>query len=88
MTREVEAVYENGVLRPLEPLPLNESQRVRIVVSELTPAQGLLDQTVLAEARAEVAIMQFKPTIEEVRQALSPIRGCMSEVVIDERGDY
>jgi predicted DNA-binding antitoxin AbrB/MazE fold protein len=88
MRREVEAVYENGVLRPLEPLLLNESQRVRIVVSELTPAERLLDQTVLAEAKVEVAMMQFKPTIEEVRAALSPIRGCLSEVVIDEREDY
>jgi predicted DNA-binding antitoxin AbrB/MazE fold protein len=29
---EVEATYENGVLRPDSPLPLAEKQRVRIIV--------------------------------------------------------
>jgi predicted DNA-binding antitoxin AbrB/MazE fold protein len=32
MTLTVEAVYENGVLRPCEPLPLREQERVRIVI--------------------------------------------------------
>lgn len=85
---EVEAVYENGVLRPLGPLPFSESQHVRIMVGDLMPGTGLLDQSVLAQAREEVANMRHKPTIEEVRDALSPIRGRMSEIVIEERGDY
>ena len=34
MTREVEAVYENGMLRPLEPLPLEEHQRVTVMITE------------------------------------------------------
>ena len=34
MTRTVEVVYEGGVLRPLEPLPFAENQRLRITVSE------------------------------------------------------
>ena len=32
MTEIVTAVYENGLLRPLEPLDLRERQRVRIQV--------------------------------------------------------
>src|SRR5580692_6902849 len=35
MTNRVEAVYENGVLRPLEPLPLTEHQLVTVIVSDL-----------------------------------------------------
>ena len=33
MEKQVDAIYENGVLRPLEPLDLGEQQRVRITVS-------------------------------------------------------
>lgn len=32
MTRKVEAVYEKGLLRPLEPLTLPEGQRVTVTV--------------------------------------------------------
>jgi predicted DNA-binding antitoxin AbrB/MazE fold protein len=32
MSRNIEAVYEGGVLRPLSPLKLNEHQKVRITV--------------------------------------------------------
>ncbi len=32
MTRTTEAVYSNGVLKPAEPLPLREQERVRITV--------------------------------------------------------
>jgi predicted DNA-binding antitoxin AbrB/MazE fold protein len=32
MTLTVEAVYENGVLKPTQPLPLDEHQRVRLTI--------------------------------------------------------
>jgi predicted DNA-binding antitoxin AbrB/MazE fold protein len=32
MTLTVEAVYENGVLKPAQPLPLKENERVRISI--------------------------------------------------------
>jgi len=34
MSRHLDAVYENGVLRPLEPLSLAEHQRVRLTLDE------------------------------------------------------
>jgi predicted DNA-binding antitoxin AbrB/MazE fold protein len=34
MARVVEAIYENGMLRPLETLDLPEHQRVRITIHE------------------------------------------------------
>lgn len=39
MVRHVEAVYERGVLRPLEPLALGEQQRVRLTVDDQPLAQ-------------------------------------------------
>jgi predicted DNA-binding antitoxin AbrB/MazE fold protein len=35
MVRELEAVFENGVLRPLEPLSLVEKQRVHVTITDL-----------------------------------------------------
>ena len=34
MSLTVEAVYENGVLRPIQPLFLREHQQVRITIAE------------------------------------------------------
>ena len=35
MSHVVEAVYENGILRPEQPLPLTNRERVRLVVERL-----------------------------------------------------
>ena len=32
MSRNIEAIYEDGVLKPLSPLKLNEHQKVKITV--------------------------------------------------------
>lgn len=55
MSITVEAVYENGVLKPKSPLPLRELEQVRITVEP----QG--------ETRAErtAGMMGFKGTVEE-----------------------
>ena len=39
MSKIVEAVYENGVFRPLEPVALVEGEHVRVQLPELTPTQ-------------------------------------------------
>ncbi len=36
MTITVEAVYENGVLRPTEPLPLKEHEKVTVTIEPAT----------------------------------------------------
>ncbi|MDZ4286729.1 MAG: antitoxin AF2212-like protein [Prosthecobacter sp.] len=35
MTITMEAIYENGLLRPLSPLPLPDQARVRLAVDDL-----------------------------------------------------
>ena len=40
MVHYLDAIYEHGVLRPLEPLPLMERQRVRLSVEEPLTAPG------------------------------------------------
>lgn len=86
MIRNVEAIYEHGVLRPLEPLPLGELQRVRLTISDVAGSQR--DIEIVERARAEVAALQSAPTIEEVRAALASIPGSLSEDVVSDRGEY
>jgi predicted DNA-binding antitoxin AbrB/MazE fold protein len=88
MSQQVDAVYERGVLRPLEPLSLKESQRVRLTISESSTGRSQCDLKLVERARGEVATLKSVPTIEEVRSALSSIPGSLSEDVIRERGDY
>lgn len=53
MTITVEATYENGVLKPAKPLPLNEQQKVQVTVdtakSPLLEAYGIMGFTGSAE---------------------------------------
>jgi hypothetical protein len=42
MTLSVEAVYENGVLKPSQALPLEEHQRVRVIVLSTTAGTGVI----------------------------------------------
>jgi len=35
MSKNIEAIYEDGVLRPLSPLKLKEHEKVRITVEEV-----------------------------------------------------
>ena len=88
MRQQVEAVYEHGVLRPLEPVSLAEAQHVTLTISDTATSRSCLDSDVLERARAEVAALGRIPTIEEVRAALASIPGSVSEDVVAERGEY
>jgi predicted DNA-binding antitoxin AbrB/MazE fold protein len=88
MIHSVEAIYEHGVLRPLEPLSLTESQRVKLTISDSSGGRSQRDLNILERARAEAAAVEQVPSIEEVRAALASIPGSLSPDVIAERGDY
>ena len=87
MVQQVEAVYENGVLRPLEPLDLPNSQRVKITVATPESGRSTRDMKLLERVRAEVAGMTDIPSLEEVQQMLSVIPGSLTEDFIAERED-
>jgi predicted DNA-binding antitoxin AbrB/MazE fold protein len=88
MTQEIEAIYQDGVFRPLQAVSLAESQTVKIIVSTSSPAESGRDWDLLARAKAEVAGIPNIPSIQEVREMLSHIPGSLSRDVIAERGDY
>jgi len=54
MTLTVEAVYESGVLKPAQPLPLQEQERVRLTV-----------ETTRSWVEETAGLMGFQGTVEE-----------------------
>jgi len=96
MAEIIEAVYERGVLRPLQPLNLREQQSVRIQVLE---EEGPAESEEIVRLLVTAGLMQPPlvpdappPLSEEDRQALADELGRMpgpplSELVIAERGE-
>ncbi len=82
MTRSLQAIYEKGVLRPLEPLALKEHQQVTVTVSD--EEADWLDTAFLRylETQADESV-----TLEQVRSALSKIPGSMVEDFRRERDE-
>jgi predicted DNA-binding antitoxin AbrB/MazE fold protein len=72
MTITIEATYENGVLKPAEPLPLNEHEKVLVTVhpgetwAERTAGlMGWRGSAEVAEYFALDAELDFPPPPEE-----------------------
>lgn len=87
MIKQVEAVYENGMLRPLEPLSLEEHQHVTVVISEAhaVPERSHMDADYLAAVRAEVAAMGSIPTLDEIHRITSKDPSSWAEAIVAER---
>jgi predicted DNA-binding antitoxin AbrB/MazE fold protein len=79
----LQAIYEKGVLRPLEPLALKEHQQVQVTVTDEDEADWE-DTAFLRhfESQADDSI-----TIEQVRTALAKIPGSMVEDFRRERDE-
>ena len=96
----VTAVYEKGVLRPLQPLDLEERQMVRIQVVPETVVEDegeemirLLVAAGLMRPRPKKGTPPPDPVSEKERRRLADIMGNapgkpLSEIIIEERGDW
>jgi predicted DNA-binding antitoxin AbrB/MazE fold protein len=72
MSQQIDAIYDNGMLRPLEPLALPDQARVKLTV-EAEPATPQVEtdaqkaeQEVLAKQKA--ALEQLRREIEQIPQ--------------------
>ena len=79
MTITVEATYENGVLKPAQPLPLKEHEKVKITVepesSPLLQAYGIMGFTGSAELAEYFAMdpeIEYSQIEAEVDEAERP----------------
>ena len=89
MTREVDAVYENGTLKLLGALPFAERQHVRVTVSGLSgdPLDAMIDHAFLERAKKEVAAAGRVPTHEDVRKMTASDSTSWADTIIAERAD-
>jgi predicted DNA-binding antitoxin AbrB/MazE fold protein len=90
MNKSFQAVFEDGVLRPLEPLPLHEHDIVSLIIANGSastdkPIDDFIDHDALAIAEREG---QGAISLEQLHELLKSIPGSMSDVVIEERGEY
>lgn len=85
MEKTVQAVYEDGVLRPLEPVPLEDRQEVTVTISD----EGNIprDHPLVASPDEWADAAGDSISLDEVRRALATIRGSLAEAVIEERRD-
>jgi predicted DNA-binding antitoxin AbrB/MazE fold protein len=84
MTKNLQAIYEKGVLRPLEPLDLSEHQLVTVILTDEALSEPWLDAEYLADCAAEA---DEEVSLDEVRAALAKIPGSLTEDFIAERED-
>jgi predicted DNA-binding antitoxin AbrB/MazE fold protein len=73
MAQRLQAVYEGGVLRPIEPLRLAENQLVSVILFDDTSEETLeFENPASFQALADGSV-----TVEAVRAALSNIPGSL-----------
>ena len=83
MVKTFDAVYENGVLRPMEPLELLHSQHVQVTITtKPDPGDSIADYFKPEEWEAA---KQDDISLEEVRAALASINGSLSATIIESR---
>ncbi len=80
MEKKLQAVYKDGVLQPLEPVPLEERQQVTLTITDATgvcqDVKGYFTPEEWSKAERDDI------SLEEVREALSTISGSLSDAVI------
>lgn len=87
MEQHIEAIYENGVLRLLEPVNLAEHQRVRLTIDGANgedPLADLLDTAFMERCKRESSQVTA-PGIDAVRCILSKVSGSLADDIIAER---
>jgi predicted DNA-binding antitoxin AbrB/MazE fold protein len=82
MLIEVAAVYQNGMLKPLQALDLAENEHVVVTIT-----QEANDADFVQGLRRRLAGAEPAPGLEEVRRRLSKIPGSMTADFIAERED-
>ncbi len=89
MRLEIDAIYQKGVLRPLEPLNLAENELV--VVTVVTGSgncdRSKLDVEYIEKIRKELAGAEPAPGRKAIRERLAKISGSMAAEIVAERGD-
>lgn len=87
MALQVEAIYENGVLRPLQPLDLSEQEHVIVSVVKASPSERSHLDVEYIDRIKRLCDEGAAPGLEEVRRRLAKIPGSMAAEIVAERGE-
>jgi predicted DNA-binding antitoxin AbrB/MazE fold protein len=82
MEQPIEAIYKDGILRPLQKLSLRQKQRVTLHIEERPANEELEDKGFLEYCRSEG---DPNISLEVLRQAMAVIPGSMTEACSAER---
>ena len=100
MAEIVTAVYENGMLRPLQPLNLRERQTVRLQIVPEEPAEDENEDEAAIRVLVEAGLLtppprrsDVDPVSEQERRELADRLGRapgkpLSEIIIEDRGEW
>jgi predicted DNA-binding antitoxin AbrB/MazE fold protein len=80
MEKRLQAVYREGVLQPLEAVPLEDKQQVTVTITDPATMGQDVAGYFSPEEWAEAAHDNI--SLDEVRRALSTISGSLSDAVI------
>jgi predicted DNA-binding antitoxin AbrB/MazE fold protein len=85
METTVQAIYENGVFKPVEPVACKEHEHVTIIIrKDEKPFEDWEDTEFSSQYALEA---DESVTLEQVREALAKIPGNMSDDIRRERDD-
>jgi predicted DNA-binding antitoxin AbrB/MazE fold protein len=91
MSQSIDAVFENGVFRPEQPVDIPNGQRVSLTVdSKVSAVDDLADIADLLDLEFVESCHHRAtgaPPLEEVRRILSSFQGSMSELIVEERDE-
>ncbi len=82
MATKFEAIYEAGLLRPLEPLPLAEHEKVTLQIAEAND-QHEFKEFIRRRAGSASEIVSF----EEIQARLKHMPDSLADAVIEERSE-
>ncbi len=97
MRQTITAIYEDGVLKPLHPLELQERQQVRLEVVSEEPGESVEAALRLLEKAGQLTrpsgATDLDPVTEEELRTLAERLGQapgkpLSEIIIEDRGEF
>jgi predicted DNA-binding antitoxin AbrB/MazE fold protein len=68
MAITVEAVYENGVLKPFQPLPFQEHEKVRVTLQPFTPPTAPSSAEAERAVRRSYGLIGWTGDVETLRR--------------------
>ena len=90
MIQRVDAIFENGVFRPEQPVQVSDGQRVSLSIEtpvdspdDLSDIADLLDHEFMESCKTSVAL----PGLSEARAILSKFKGSLAEYISEERSE-